>query len=331
MSARALVIALVGAGCITAAGVGGFYATRLNQTTSAQSPFDTTTAVEVPPPAPAPVEATKPVESPATVSAPPPAPARVERRSPAPARPNPKPVRPEPSTPPAAAPVSASDSGRVEAPPVITPAPPASVPVLPATTVPVSELPPPPPPAPPRPQYIDLRIDEDSVIGVRLDTALSSESAQVEDRVVAIVSRDVVVDGRTAIPAQSRLEGNVSMVERGGKFKERSRLEIRFTSLVLADNTRIPISTEPIFREGDSPKGEAASKIGASAVIGAILGAAIGGKKGAAIGGTAGAAGGTAAVAAGGTNPATLTAGTAMTVKVTKPFSVRVERYQDER
>ena len=61
MSARALVIALVGAGCITAAGVGGFLATRLNQTTSAQSPFDTTTAVEVPPPAPAPVEAAKPV------------------------------------------------------------------------------------------------------------------------------------------------------------------------------------------------------------------------------------------------------------------------------
>ena len=74
--------------------------------------------------------------------------------------------------------------------------------------------------------------------------------------------------------------------------------------------------------------GEAASKIGASAVIGAILGAAIGGKKGAAIGGTAGAAGGTAVVASGGTNPATLSPGTAMTVKVTKPFSVRVERNQ---
>lgn len=332
MSARSLVIALVGAGCITAAGVGGFVATRMNnQTTSAEPSFTATTAVDVPP---APVEAAKPTETVAASDpAPVPGPVRSEpRTTPAP-RQTQRPARTERTTTPPAAPAPLPEQPRVDVPPVVTP-PASSDPVLPTMTVPATEVPPPPPPADPvpaRPQFIDLTIAEDSVIGVRLETALSSETAQVEDKVTATVSRDVVVDGRTAIPAHSRLEGNVSAVERGGKFKERAKLEIRFTTLVLADNTRVPIITEPIYREGESPKGEAASKIGASAAIGAILGAAIGGKKGAAIGGTAGAAGGTAAVAAGGTNPAALTAGTAMTVKVTKPFSVRVERNQDER
>jgi uncharacterized membrane protein len=118
----------------------------------------------------------------------------------------------------------------------------------------------------------------------------------------------------------------VTQVERGGKFKERARLGIRFTSLVLADGTRIKIDTETIFRDGDAPSGEATQKIGASTAVGAILGAVIGGKKGAAIGSATGAAGGTAAVMAGGRNAATLAAGTPLTVKLTAPVTVLVER-----
>jgi poly-gamma-glutamate synthesis protein (capsule biosynthesis protein) len=38
--------------------------------------------------------------------------------------------------------------------------------------------------------------------------------------------------------------------------------------LILADGTRTRIQTETIFREGESPAGPAASKVGASAVIG---------------------------------------------------------------
>ncbi len=115
----------------------------------------------------------------------------------------------------------------------------------------------------------------------------------------ARVTRDVAVDGRTAIPAGSRLEGNVTVVDHGGKFKNAARLGIRFMTVILADSTRVPIQTETIFREGEPPGNAATSKIGASAVVGTILGAVLGGKKGAAIGTTVGAAGGTAAVAAG--------------------------------
>jgi hypothetical protein len=168
-------------------------------------------------------------------------------------------------------------------------------------------------------------VSADSVIGIRLDTAVSSETARVEDKVTARVSRDLKVDERVAIPSGSRLEGTVTSVDRGGKFRERARLGVRFTSLVIGD-TRIPIETEAIFREGESPARESTSKIGASAAVGAILGAVIGGKKGAVIGGTAGAAGGTAAVMAGGTNDVVLAAGTPLTVRLTSPVAVLIER-----
>jgi hypothetical protein len=164
------------------------------------------------------------------------------------------------------------------------------------------------------------------VIGLQIETPVSSERAQVEDRVEARVMRDVSVDGRTAIPAGSRALGAVTLVERGGKVKERARLGVRFHTLVLADGTQLPIRTEAILREGDSPTGESAKKIGGAAVGGAILGAIMGGKKGAIIGGATGAAGGTAVVVAGDRNAATLPVGAVVTVRLSSPVSVEVEK-----
>jgi type IV secretory pathway VirB10-like protein len=181
-------------------------------------------------------------------------------------------------------------------------------------------------PEPQAPQFEDLVIAADSVIGLQVDTALSSERARVEDQVVAHVTRDVRVGDRVAIPSGARAVGEVTLVERGGRLKERARLGIRFTSIVLADGTRVPIESDTIFREGDAPGGESAAKIGGGAIGGAIIGGILGGAKGAIIGGSAGAGAGTAAVLAGGRNPATLPAGTPVTVRILKPATVTVEQ-----
>jgi hypothetical protein len=179
------------------------------------------------------------------------------------------------------------------------------------------------PAAAPEPAMRELTIPGDSVIGIRLDTDVSSETSRVEDPVTAHVTRDVLVGDELAIPAGARLEGIVSVVEPGGKFREQARIGIEFTTVVV-DDLQLPLRTESVFRTGEPPTGEATSKIGASAVIGTILGAVIGGKKGAAIGGTAGAAGGTAAVMAGDRNPATIAAGTPLTIRLAAPLTVTV-------
>lgn len=195
----------------------------------------------------------------------------------------------------------------------------APAPVAPSARVePVPEV--------PVPAFVDLVVPADSVIGLQIESALTSEHARVEDEVLARVTRDLRVGDRVAIPAGSRAEGEVTLVERGGRLRERARLGVRFTSLVLADGTRVPLDTETIYREGDAPGSESAAKIGGGAIGGAIIGGILGGAKGAAIGGSIGAGAGSAAVLAGGRNPATLPAGTPVTVRMTGETTVPIEK-----
>ena len=182
------------------------------------------------------------------------------------------------------------------------------------------------PPAVPQPRFEDLEVPAESVIGLEIDTTVSSETARVEDEVLARVTREVRVGDRVVIPAGARAHGEVTLVERGARVRERARLAVRFTSIVLADGTRVPIDTEPIYREGSSVRNENAAKIGGGAIGGAIIGGILGGAKGAAIGGSIGAGAGTAAVAAGGRNAATLPSGAPVTVRIERPVTVTVER-----
>ena len=251
--------------------------------------------------------------------------------TPAPAAP--KPRRSEPA--PAARP-SASATPRTPAPAVSNPPAPAPAPAtVPESTVarsepaPAAEAPVDSPrfdPPPPAREFVELELPSASVIGLRIETPVTTDTARIEDRVEARVMRDVSVDGRTAIPAGTRALGAVTMVERGGKVKERARLGVRFHTLVLADGTQLPMRTDTIIREGESPAGDSARKIGGAAVGGAILGALMGGTKGAIVGSTAGAAGGTAVVMAGDRNAATLPTGSVVTVRLSAPVQVEVEK-----
>ncbi len=184
----------------------------------------------------------------------------------------------------------------------------------------------PEPVAEPEPEFVELVVPADAVIGLQLETTVSSDRARVEDAVEARVTRDVRVGGRVAIPAGSLVHGTVTEVERGGKVRERARLGIRFHTIVLASGDKLALRTDPITREGASPGRESAAKIGGAAVGGAILGAILGGGKGAAIGAGVGAGGGTAAVMAGERNVVTVPAGSTVSVRMRQPVTVTVEK-----
>lgn len=164
------------------------------------------------------------------------------------------------------------------------------------------------------------------MLGIRIDQSLSSATARLEDRVTAAVSRDVIIDGRTVLPTGTRLEGNVTLVQPGGKFKGRARLGIRFHTIVLADGLRVPIQTEALYRDGESATGSTVTKVGGGAAAGAILGGLLGGKRGAIIGAGVGAAGGTAAVVAGDAKEALFQSGTPLTLRLTSPVTLTIER-----
>jgi hypothetical protein len=340
MNTKILAVLLVGAASIVAAGTGAYLAVRHGQTPSTAQMVESQNlaASAVPDGAVAETEGLvtpEPSEADNTAPATPPAepaasrPASVARPSPAaPAR-----TAPARTAPPRAArseaagrPVTAAEPARestvrAEPPLVADPLPPPSNEV-PVYSPSVASAPPPPP----LPRFEEVVVPADAVIGLQIENNVSSETARVEDRVDARVTRDVRAGGIVAIPAGSKVQGSVTLVEKGGKVKERARLGVRFHTLVLADGTRVPLQTETIFREGDSPAGESAAKIGGAAVGGAIIGAILGGGKGAAIGGSIGAAGGTAATMAGGRNAATLTAGSTVTARLSSPATVTVEQ-----
>jgi type IV secretory pathway VirB10-like protein len=332
MMSRSLAIALVAGGCMTAAAGGSYLAVRHNAQ-PAPPPTSVNESEGVISPDAAPVD---PVPGPVGVD---PEPVETERKVVDPPA-EPRVVPRKPSMRRAAAvrvstrelPVETASPARERSAAVAAPA---AVPVrssvdgpAPVDTPSTVETPPAalaPPPLD-EPIFEEIHIPASSVIGLELESTVSTETARLEDRVDARVTRDVFSDGRLAIPAGSRVTGAVTMVERGGKVKERARLGVRFHTLVLADGTQLPIRTDAITREGESPAGDSARKIGGAAVGGAILGALIGGKKGAAIGGAAGAAGGTAIVASGDRSAATLAAGSVVTVRLSAPVAVEVQK-----
>jgi hypothetical protein len=181
------------------------------------------------------------------------------------------------------------------------------------------------PTEPPQPLLEEATIEPGTVIGIRLDSPVSSEHAKLEDRVRAVVTRDVTLDDQVVLPAGSVLEGTVTLVQRGGRFREQAKIGVQFSTLALSGNLRVPIETEAIYRTGEAPSGGATSKIGAATVVGTILGAVVGGKKGAAIGSTAGAAGGTAVVMQGDASEAVIPAGAPLTVRLTARATIPVE------
>jgi len=322
MSTRILVIAVVGAACIAAAAAGGFIAVRMDQANRALADAG---APNPPEPRSTP-EAAIPVVPQSDPSSSPPAPAGTRATLPAAVLEREKPIH-----------ATGTPRTVAAAPHLVAPPPPDTAAPQPTAPPPAAVTTPPPPPdsatqtaevppVDPKPVFDEITVKADSVIGLSLDSPVSSEVAKVEDRVTARVTRDVTVDGRVAIPSSSRLEGVVALVQRGSKFKDQARIGVRFTALYLPDNTKIAIQTDTLFRDGDPPANDATSKVGASAVIGAILGAVIGGKKGAAVGAATGAGGGTAAVAAGHSNAATIPSGVPMTVRLTAPVMVTIAR-----
>jgi hypothetical protein len=338
-----IVFAALAVACIVAAGAGGYIASRQNATSVAPAAAATSSQA----PASAPVQETEAVVGDSAAPAPPSptgtpsAPIAERRGSPTPrltaeapapvaksarnrgagtSKPLPTLERTWPSS--AATnqpPQTTSGSNSNSSPSADTTAQPARADERIALEAPRA-------PEPPQKTFEELLVASDSVIGLQAETPVSSDRARVEDRVEARVTRDVRVRDAVAIPAGAHAIGTVTQVERGGKFKERARLGIRFNTLVLADGTRLPITTDTIYRYGEAPGNGSAAKIGGGATVGAIIGAIIGGGKGAAIGATTGAGAGTAAVMSGDRSAATLRPGEPMTVRILSPVTVTIEK-----
>jgi hypothetical protein len=160
---------------------------------------------------------------------------------------------------------------------------------------------------------------------VRLNDTLSSKQSRVGDRFTATVIDPSRFD-------EARVTGHVSSIQKSGKIKGRTSMNLAFDSVELRDGRRGVMHgyVTRVYGEGSGRADEeggvesgsrtkqTVKRAGIGATVGAIVGGIAGGGKGAAIGLIIGGAGGAGSLAVQGSKELKLESGTEMLVRVTR-------------
>lgn len=165
----------------------------------------------------------------------------------------------------------------------------------------------------------DSAIPVGQELDVRLQTRLSSDTAQVEDRFEATTVADLYRGNDVLIPAGSLVRGVVRSVDRATRTDRRGELTVSFDQITIRGRTYPMRGTVTEALQSEGLKGEA-GRIGAGAGVGAIIGGILGGVKGALLGVLIG-GGGTIAATEG--KDVTLEPGTLLRVQLDDPPNIR--------
>jgi len=153
---------------------------------------------------------------------------------------------------------------------------------------------------------------------VRLQTALSSATAKVEERFEATTLVDLRLGGAVRIPAGTIVRGFVGSVRTAGRVERKGSLTLAFDEILLPQGaSRLRAS---VTKALDGKSSEDISRIGTGAAIGAIVGGIIGGGKGVLLGVLVG-GGGTIAATDG--SDVNLPIGTVLRLRVDAPLEIR--------
>ncbi len=117
-------------------------------------------------------------------------------------------------------------------------------------------------------------------IDVRLQAALNSGTAVVEDRFEATTLVDLTQDGRVVIPAGAALRGIVTTVEPSTRTNRTARMTVSFDQITVSNRSYPMRGTVSQTIESEGIRGEA-TRAGAGAGVGAVIGGLLGGVKGA--------------------------------------------------
>lgn len=160
---------------------------------------------------------------------------------------------------------------------------------------------------------------------VRINDTLSSKDSRIGDRFTATVIDPSRFD-------EARVNGHISSIQKSGKIKGRTSMNLAFDSIELRDGRRGVMHgyVTRVYGEGsgraDNEGGvesgsrgkQTAKRAGIGATVGAIVGGIAGGGKGAAIGLIIGGAGGAGSLAINGSKELKIESGTEMLVHVTR-------------
>jgi TolA-binding protein len=170
-------------------------------------------------------------------------------------------------------------------------------------------------PGTPRATASRTEIPANTELDARLSNILDSGTAMVEDRFEATTAADLVIDGRTIVPAGSIMRGVVSSVQSAGRLKRKAEMTVTFDQITINGRSYPIRGTVTQAIEGEGVKGDL-PRAGVGAGVGAIIGGILGGFKGAMAGILIG-GGGTIAATEG--KEVVLPQGTVLRVRIEAP------------
>ncbi len=238
-------------------------------------------------------------------------------------RPAPKPA-PKPVTRPVASPAPPAPAPE----PVPAPAPEPVVEAEPEPAPSLSPAPLPAPAAPPEPRTVLVTVPAGTELEVEFLDSLSSEVSRVGDEFRARVARQVLADGRVAVPVGSIVRGTVTEAVSLKKVGGRARLALEFDRLEIPSGDRAEIRVS-FADQGKSETKKDAATIGGAAAGGAIVGRLLNRSnktKGGTIGAILGAAVGTAVAARTEGEEVSIERGTVVGLKLDAPVRLEVPR-----
>lgn len=148
--------------------------------------------------------------------------------------------------------------------------------------------------AAPAPSRVRMDIPKGTELPLEFQTSVNSATSKAGDPVIAVLTKDIPLDGFT-LEKGSEVRGEVVTAVPAARVKGRARIVVAFDSVMKAGE-RLSVTTEAIDTTAASTASKDKKIVAGSAVGGLILGAIKDGKKGAAIGTVVGAAAGVGAV-----------------------------------
>jgi hypothetical protein len=179
---------------------------------------------------------------------------------------------------------------------------------------------------PAAPTFEEVEVPAGEILDIQLQSALSTETAKVEDRVETRVTKDLRVGSTVAVPKGAKVLGTVTMVDKGGRLSEIAKLGVRFHTLLITGAPDVPLVIDPIIHEGPRQSGDTKKKVGGGLAAGVGIGWMKGGLKGAIAGAAVGGGAGVATKVVEGRRPAELPAGAQARVELRAPAQVTVRR-----
>lgn len=182
------------------------------------------------------------------------------------------------------------------------------------------------PPPPPKPEPVVKTLAAGTEVDVELVEGVSSKTSQVGNPVRVRLTKPVVVDGLTLVPAGAIISGTVTEAVPLKKIGGAASLGLRFDTLELPDGAKKTIATG-LQEKGKSESGKDAGTIAGATAGGALLGRLLSKDdktKGTLIGAAVGAAAGTGAAAATKGKEVEHPAGTPLVLRLEQPVDVTV-------